>query len=180
MAADELIRGDDDLPEGDRQLLSTIRKVLWDYEPLRATRPTITVSVTAGMVRLQGRVRTLAIKEIAEYSVHRLDPVRAVRNDLVADPEVVRAVADAIAADLELGPLCPLLDAREGVVQISGTVPSEDLARRLVELTASVPLVEDVQNYLQVRPVEAVTAATNGAVIHGTATTASITEHEGQ
>ena len=175
MAAEELIRGADDLPEADRHLLAAIRKTLWDYEPLRATRPTLNVSVAEGRVRLQGRVRTLAIKEIAEYTVLRLAGVRAVRNDLVADPEVARAVADAVAADPELGPLCPRLDARDGVIIISGDVPSEEVAGRLVELVRSVPLVEDVTSYLQVRPIAA-PAATTGAATNGTATTAASTE----
>jgi osmotically-inducible protein OsmY len=179
MAAEEIIRGADDLPEADRRLLAVIRKTLWDYEPLRATRPTLNVDVDAGRVRLQGRVRTLAIKEIAEYSVHRLAGVRAVRNDLVADPEVVRAVADAIADDPELGPLCPRLDARDGVVVLTGDVPSEDVGSRLVELVSGVPLVEDVTSYLQVRPVTA-TAAPNGAGANGTATTPANTEHGNQ
>jgi hypothetical protein len=175
MAAEELILGADDLPEADRRLLNAIRKTLWDYEPLRATRPTLQVAVIEGRVRLEGRVRTLAIKEIAEYSVHRLNGVRAVRNDLVADPEVVRAVADAIAADPELGPLCPLLDARDGVVTLAGDVPSEEEAVRLIELVRSVPLVEDVTSFLQVRPAT-VAAATNGTAANDTATSAVVTE----
>jgi len=182
MAAEELIVGDDDLSEGDRHVLAAIRRILWDYEPLRATRPIVHVAVTDGMVRLDGRVRTLAIKEIAEYSVLGVKGVRAVRNDLLADPEVVRAVADAIAADSELGPLCPLLDARDGVVTISGDVPSDEAVDRLLELVRSVPLVEDVTSYLRVRPLVSTVAATNGAATNGTATvtngTAPATEAE--
>src|SRR5262249_45289424 len=122
MAAEEMFRAADDLPNADRHLLTAIRKVLWAYEPLRATRPTLEIFVRDGRVTLSGRVRTLAIKEISEYMVFRLDGVRAVRNDLVADPEVMRDVADAIAADPELGPLCPRVDVREGVVSLSGDV----------------------------------------------------------
>ena len=50
--------------------------------------------------------------------VVRLEGVRAVRNDLVADPEVMRDVADAVAADAEFGPLCPRIDVRYGVVSL--------------------------------------------------------------
>src|SRR5262245_13195216 len=90
--AHEIIRLADDLPEADRHLLELIRKTLLDYEPLRATRPVLDVTINQGLVTLAGRVRTSAIKEIAELLVHQLAGVRAVRNDLVADPEVVRAV----------------------------------------------------------------------------------------
>jgi osmotically-inducible protein OsmY len=164
--AHEMFDQDDDLPEADRQLLAVIQKTLWDYEPLRATRPVLHISVDGGLARLQGRVRTSAIKEIAELLVHHLSEVRAVRNDLIADPEVVRAVADAFAADPEIGPACPIVDVRDGVVILVGDLPSEELANRAVELASSVPLVASVTSSLQVKaPAPAVsTNGTNGAV----------------
>jgi osmotically-inducible protein OsmY len=160
--AEELFRGADDLPEADRHLLNAIRKVLWAYEPLRATRPTLDIGVREGRVTLTGRVRTLAIKEISEYMVIRLNGVLAVRNDLVADPEVVREVADVIAADPELAPLCPRVDSRYGVVSLAGDVPSEAVAQRLIELVGAVPVVESVTSYLTVEPI----VATNGTASH--------------
>jgi osmotically-inducible protein OsmY len=161
--AHEIFRVDDDLPDADRQLLMTIRKTLLDYEPLRATRPVLEVSVREGLVQLQGRVRTSAIKEIAEFLMLRIPGIRAVRNELVADPEVVRAVADAFAADSELGPACPIIDARDGVAILAGSVPSEDLVRRAIEVASAVPLVASVTSHLDVRPPEPV-QSTNGAV----------------
>src|SRR5215213_4753205 len=121
--AHEIIRLDDDLPEADRHLLDIIRRTLLNYEPLRATRPVLDVSIS------QGRVRTSAIKEVAELLVLQLTGVRAVRNDLVADPEVVRAVADAFGDDPEVGPACPIVESRDGVVILVGDVPSEAVAR---------------------------------------------------
>jgi osmotically-inducible protein OsmY len=165
--AHEIIRLDDDLPEADRPLLEQIRKVLLDYEPLRATRPVMDVTLEAGLVHLQGRVRTSAIKEIAELLVLHIQGVRAVRNDLVSDPEVVRAVADAFAADPEVGPACPIVEARDGVVILVGDVPSESVARRALEIASNVPLVASVTNRLDAaKPVLA--HSTNGT--NGTAT----------
>jgi osmotically-inducible protein OsmY len=160
--AEEMFRGADDLPEADRRLLLEIRKALWGYEPLRATRPTLDLAVHDGRVTMAGRVRTLAIKEISEYMVVRLEGVRAVRNDLVADPEVMRDVADAVAGDPELGPLCPRIDVRYGVVSLSGDVPSEAVARRLIEFVAGVPRVVSVTSYLAIEPLR----PTNGAMSH--------------
>jgi osmotically-inducible protein OsmY len=159
----EIFRLDDDLPDADRHVLNVIRKVLLDYEPLRATRPVLDVSVRDGLVHLHGRVRTSAIKEIAELLVLQLPVVRAVRNDLIADPEVVRAVADAFAADPAIGPACPIVDCRDGVVILIGAVPSEELARRAVELATAVPLVASVTSHLRVVPPVAVHSS-NGAV----------------
>ena len=163
----EIFPIDDDLPEADRRLLNVIRKTLLDYEPLRATRPILEVTVHEGLVHMRGRVRTSAIKEIAELLVLQLAPVRAVRNELIADPEVVRAVADAFAADPELGPTCPIVDARDGVVILLGDVPSEELARRAVDVATAVPLVASVTSHLRIVPpvaIHATTGSTNGAV----------------
>jgi osmotically-inducible protein OsmY len=166
--AHEIIRSDDDLPEADRHVLNVIRKTLLAYEPLRATRPVLNVSIREGLVHLQGRVRTSAIKEIAELLVHQLDAVRAVRNELIADPEVVRAIADAFAADSEVGPACPIVDVRDGVAILIGDVPSEEVARRAIDLASAVPLVEAVTSHLHVGP-PALAHSTNGAVAVATA-----------
>jgi hypothetical protein len=179
MAAEEMFRAADDLPEEDRELLLEIRKALWAYEPLRATRPTLIIGVQDGRVVLSGRVRTLAIKEVAEYLVLGVAGVRAVRNDLLADPEVARSVADAVAADPELGPLCPRIDARDGVVHLAGDVPSSAVAQRLIDLATAQPLVASVVSYLTVEPVAAL--VTNGALAHaeanGTVAVAAPTEN---
>jgi osmotically-inducible protein OsmY len=170
--AQEIFPIDDDLPEADRRALNVIRKTLLDYEPLRATRPILDVTVHDGLVHMRGRVRTSAIKEIAELLVHQLQPVRAVRNELIADPEVVRAVADAFAADPDLGPACPIVDARDGVVILIGDVPSDALARRAVEVASSVPLVASVTSHLRVAPpvvVHTTNGSANGAVAVATA-----------
>jgi osmotically-inducible protein OsmY len=161
--AHEIIRLPDDLPEADRHLMELIRKTLLDYEPLRATRPVLDITISQGLVSLAGRVRTSAIKEIAELLVHQLPGVRAVRNDLVADPEVVRAVADAFAADPELGPACPIIEARDGMVILVGDVPTEAAARRAVDVASEVPLVASVTSHLKVA-VPVLAHSTNGAV----------------
>jgi osmotically-inducible protein OsmY len=163
---------DDDLADDDRQVLMLIRRTLLDYEPLRATRPVLDVSYRDGLVALAGRVRTSAIKEIAELLVLHLPGVRAVRNDLVADPEVVRAVADALAADPELGPACPIVESRDGVVILVGSVPSEEAALRAVQITNTVPIIASVTSYLKVAPPvvhHSVNGSSNGAVAVATA-----------
>jgi osmotically-inducible protein OsmY len=114
-------------------------------------------------VHLEGRVRTSAIKEVAELLVHNLAGVRAVRNDLVSDPEVVRAVADAFGADSEVGPACPIVDARDGVVILIGEMPSESVVRRAIDLASGVSLVASVTSHLRVAPAATAHSA-NGAV----------------
>jgi osmotically-inducible protein OsmY len=161
MAAEELIRSPDDLSDDDDRLVREIRRTLLAYEPLRSTRPLLEVGVEDGRVSLGGRMRTGAMKEIAEYLLLRVSGVRAVRNEVVTDPEVVRAVADALASDDRLGPLCIQVEARNGQVVLSGAVPDESSAARAREIAAGVPTVADVQSALLVRP--EVAAGSNGA-----------------
>ena len=156
-----MIRSREDLTEADGERMLAIRRTLWEYETLRATRTVLDVEVEDGRVRLSGRMRTEAMKEVAEYLVMRLPNVRAVRNDVVTDPEVVRAVADALAADDRLGPACIRVEARNGEVTLLGAVPDEALIRRAEELAAGVPVVASVRHRLLVEAAAA--APTNGA-----------------
>src|SRR5882762_4768315 len=88
-----------ELQKHEKKLYTRVRRVLWDYEPLRASHAEIFIDVQNDAVRLRGRVRTLPQKIISEMLVRRMTDVDSVTNDLVADPEVVRAVADALAQD---------------------------------------------------------------------------------
>ncbi|MDP8922982.1 MAG: BON domain-containing protein [Chloroflexota bacterium] len=153
------IRSDSRLSDEDADLVGRVRKALWEYEPLRASRPRLDVRVDGGRVILAGRMRTLAMKEIAEYLLRRLDGVNAVRNDIVADPEVIQAVADALAADPEFGPLCIRVDARDGDVVLAGDVPSEAIADRALDVASRVPIAERVGSRLIVRA-----EAANGSI----------------
>lgn len=140
--------------EADKRLFHEARRVLWEYEPLRATQPQLTLTVDQGVVRLAGRVRTLAMKDIAGYLLRRVPGVVRVENELVADTEVVRSVADTLAADPELAPLCLRVDARDGVATLSGDLPRAELEQRALDVARRAPLVRDVVSQLTVRPPE--------------------------
>ncbi len=173
--AEQMIRADEDLSEVDRELILAIRKTLWDYEPLRATKPVLDVQVDDGRVTLSGRVRTLAMKEIAEYLVRRLEGVRAIRNEVVADPEVVRAVADALAAEDDLAPLCVRIDARNGMAVLMGSAPGDEIIQRALDVASSVPVVAGVESRLVVQPESA-----DGAVSTAARATNGLTSRAGQ
>lgn len=137
--------------EADRRLFLAVRRHLWEYEPLRATRPRLELDAHHGTVRVWGRVRTQAMKEIVGYLCGRAEGVAVVSNELVSDTELVRQVADALAADESLAPLCPRVDARDGVVTLSGELPSPELEARALEAARSVPDLADVVSELVVR-----------------------------
>ena len=138
------------LAQAEKKVYSRVRRVLWDYEPLRASHAEIDIHVASGIVRLRGRVRTLPQKLIAKVLVERMTDVGEVTNELVADPEVVRAVADALAQDERTAAYVIRVDSRHGVVVLRGEVPSDAVLQAAIEIAAMVPLVSSVRNALAV------------------------------
>jgi osmotically-inducible protein OsmY len=138
------------LERSDKKIFTRVRRVLWDYEPLRASHAEIYIDVDRGSVRLRGRVRTLPQKLIADVLVSRMQDVGSVTNDLIADPDVVRAVADALAQDDRTAAYVIRVEARHGVVTLRGEVATEAIQTAAVQITASVPLVNSVRNQMSV------------------------------
>jgi BON domain len=138
------------LERAEKKLFSRVRRVLWDYEPLRASHAEIDIAIDGQSVRLSGRVRTMPQKLIASGLVERMTDVGAVTNELIADPEVVRAVADALAQDERTAAYVLRVDSRHGVVVLRGEVPSEDVRQAAIDIAATVPLVSSVRNALVV------------------------------
>jgi osmotically-inducible protein OsmY len=134
------------LERAEKKTYTRVRRVLWDYEPLRASHAEIFIDVEGDQVRLRGRVRTLPQKLIASGIVARMPEVRGVTNELIADPDVVRAVADALAEDERTAPYVLRVDARHGVVSLRGEVPSQAVQEAAMATAATVPLVATVRN----------------------------------
>ena len=134
----------------EKRIYSRVRRVLWDYEPLRASHAEIFIDVDGQSVRLRGRVRTLPQKLIATVLVQRMPEVASVTNELIADPEVVRAVADALAQDNRTAPYVIRVEARHGIATLRGEVPSDNVQQAAIDIASKVPLVSTVRNQLAV------------------------------
>ena len=139
---------DRDLARTEKKIYTRVRRVLWDYEPLRASHAEIFIDVQGEHVGLRGRVRTLPQKLIASGLVERMPDVGSVTNELIADPEVVRAVADALAQDDRTAAYVIRVDCRHGVATLRGEVPSEGVQQAAVEIASSVPLFNIVRDQL--------------------------------
>ena len=139
---------DRDLARGEKKIYTRVRRVLWDYEPLRASHAEIFIDVDGSTVRLRGRVRTLPQKLIADVLVRRMDEVASVTNELIADPEVVRAVADALAQDERTAPYVIRVDSRHGIVTLRGEVPTDAVQQTASDLASGIPIVQSVRNQL--------------------------------
>jgi osmotically-inducible protein OsmY len=138
------LRGDE------KKRWAQVRQTLWDYEPLRASHAEILIEVQGRTVRLSGRVRTLSQKVIAGLLVQRLPEVQSVANDLVADAEVVRAVADALARDERTAPYVIQVEARHGVVMLRGEVATEGVRQAAVEVASQTSAAVAVHDRLTI------------------------------
>jgi osmotically-inducible protein OsmY len=134
------------LERAEKKTYTRVRRVLWDYEPLRASHAEIFIDVEGNQVRLRGRVRTQPQKLIASGIVARMPEVGEVVNELIADPDVVRAVADALAQDERTAAYVLRVDARHGVVTLRGEVPSQAVQDAAMAIASEVPLVATVRN----------------------------------
>jgi osmotically-inducible protein OsmY len=141
---------DRDLERAERKIYTRVRRVLWDYEPLRASHAEIFIDVDGDHVRLRGRVRTLPQKLIANALVERMPEVGSVTNNLIADPEVVRAVADSLAQDDRTAAYVIRMDSRHGVVTLRGEVASTEVADAAMQIASAVPLVQTARNQLTI------------------------------
>jgi osmotically-inducible protein OsmY len=141
---------DQGLDRAEKKIHSRVRCVLWDYEPLRASHAEIFIDVEGQGVRLSGRVRTMPQKLIASMLVGRMTEVDHVTNELIADPDVVRAVADALAQDSRTAAYVIRVESRHGIVILRGEVPTDAVQQAALEIAASVPLVSSVRNQLMI------------------------------
>jgi osmotically-inducible protein OsmY len=136
--------------ETDRRLFFKLRNALWDYEPLRASGAQLTLDVSHQVVQVSGRVRSVAQKQLIDALVGRIEGVREVQNQLVADPEIARDVALALARDSELASHVIQVVSQLGEVTLYGSVPSETLRDRAIEIAAGLGVVRSVESGLVV------------------------------
>jgi osmotically-inducible protein OsmY len=103
-----------------QSLKQSIEEALQAYSPLRTSRAEITVTLDDGQVTLSGFVPSGSI------------------NDILADPDLERSVAMALAADSRTR-LWPIrVRAELGNVQLQGQVPDEDAAQVALEVARQV------------------------------------------
>jgi len=150
---------DRELERDEKRIYTRVRRVLWDYEPLRASHAEIFIEVQGSAVRLRGRVRTSPQKLIAGALVERMPETDIVINELIADPDVVREVAFALGSDPRTAPYVLRVDSRHGTVTLRGEVPNESVVQAATDIATAVPTVSSVRTQV----------ATGGEVYPGVA-----------
>jgi osmotically-inducible protein OsmY len=136
----------------DADIAAYIHKALRGYTPLYATAPPIHVEVEDGIVTLRGVVRGVALRHEAGRLAAEVVGAESVRNELLDDPTIERAVAQALAthpyARLITNPV--LVKSYHGEGTLTGQVASQIQQMIAESVTRTVPGVSEVVNALVV------------------------------
>jgi len=131
-------------------LKQSVEDALEAYSPLRTSRSEVSVSAEDGQIILSGYVPSASIKRMAAVLAGSVDGVNKVVNDLVAAPDLERAVAVALASDDRTRPWPIRVRAELGYVQLQGSVPDEEAARAALEVARRVGGPKQVLSALKV------------------------------
>jgi|DewCreStandDraft_1066081.scaffolds.fasta_scaffold22251_2 osmotically-inducible protein OsmY len=139
---------DEGLGDRERELLYRVRDAVVRYRPIQASGSPLWIRWREGTVVLEGRVRSLPLKAIAERLARSAAGGHPLACNLIADPEVAVAVATALALDPRTN-LCPVqVHCQLGVVHLRGVVPTAEMAAAAAEIAQAVPGVARVVNEL--------------------------------
>lgn len=131
-------------------LKQSIEDALQAYSPLRTSRSDITMRVDDGQVTLSGYVPSNSIKRMAAFLAGSVDGVSEVVNELLADPDLERSVAVALAADERTRSLTVRVRAEIGNVQLQGFVPDEAALQLALDVARKVDGPRQIVNALKV------------------------------
>ncbi len=133
----------------DDELERDVEEALSREELLRVLALPVRARVEDGVVVLRGHVHNRALAARAEELARSVPGVLEVRNELVVDHELLQEVVSSVQADPATRALRGyFLRVRDGVVEVTGTLPSLEDARRLEEAIARVSGVRGVANHL--------------------------------
>lgn len=133
----------------DDELERDVEEALQREELLRVLALPVRAEVTDGVVRLRGHVHNRALAARAEEVARSVPGVVDVRNELVVDHELLQQVVASVQADEATRHLVGyFLRVRDGVVEVTGTVPSLEAARALERAIARVPGVRGIANHM--------------------------------
>jgi osmotically-inducible protein OsmY len=151
------VRPVDEDHRDDRQLQSAATAVLrWDARVPDGVR----VSVTDGVLRLDGVVGRFADREAAEEAVRNLVGVRDVVNEIKlipthSSPDLLSEVQAMVRRRFASGGRFLSVSVQDGVVRLRGTVPAYAVIDDVERSVRSIPGVKRIDNQLLVGSEEA-------------------------
>lgn len=134
----------------DSVIAAEVDRALWKDDVLRQSDyHEIDVTVSNGIVSLDGYVMARSIKDRAEQTARKVPVVLGVENHLIPDGQVVMAVAQALGHDVHTREQVVYVSAHNGMVSLNGEVNSAAVRTAIEECAAGVPIVRGVLNYVQ-------------------------------
>jgi osmotically-inducible protein OsmY len=112
----------------------------------------VRVTVDAGAVTLNGALPRASYQRAAQARARRVPGVLGVRDETVADDDLVTAVAQALLADPQTRVAHLRVSCRSGAVWLDGVLPAGADVATAGALAAAVPGVTAVHNGATVRP----------------------------
>jgi osmotically-inducible protein OsmY len=137
------------LGNAEGELLYRVSESIDRYEPIRASGSRIQVGLRQGSVVLTGRVRSHPLQVLAERLGAAAAGGHPFVSELIADPDVIMAVATALALDPRTNAVPVYVDCSLGSVRLMGAAPTAAMVVAATEIARGVPGVVDVQNDLQ-------------------------------
>jgi osmotically-inducible protein OsmY len=122
----------------------------------------VRVAVTEGTVTLSGAVPRASYRRAARACARGVPGVLGVRDETVADEDLVVGVAQALLADPDTRAAHLLVTCRRGEVWLDGRLPSAAARTTASALAAAVPGVAVVHNGAAVRAARAPGSASSG------------------
>lgn len=132
----------------DDELERDVEEALQRDELLRLLGLPIRVEVEDGLVRLRGHVHNRALSARAEEIARSVPGVLGVENRLVVDLELLQRVSAALLSTPKVRSLPVHVRVREGIVELTGSVPTLEDAREVERTIAALPEVRAVSNRL--------------------------------
>lgn len=139
-------------------LKQSVEEALQAYSPLRTSRSDISVTANDGIVTLTGYVPSSSIKGMAAVLANSVGSVNQVVNALIADPELERSVALALARDDRTRSWPIRVRSEIGHVQLQGQVPDEESMKIALEVASTIEGPKEVVNALRVKESEPLAA----------------------
>jgi osmotically-inducible protein OsmY/sporulation protein YlmC with PRC-barrel domain len=134
----------------DAELRAAVEAALEGFKPVMLyERPYMRVTVTDGVVTLEGHVSSRLRAEHIEAVVATVPGVQAVNNRLICDDELEVQVAQALGADPRTRARPIAVHARHGVVTLSGRVTEAAVAEAATTVAAALPTVRAVVNRIE-------------------------------
>ncbi len=133
------------MSEVDRALYEAVVDAIEDIISVRESQSPLKVSVQDGVVTISGVTFTEPMRRRVLVTVARIEGVQHVVDQLWDDNDFEIAVSAALGGIPELWTGRSLqVHSYNGFVSLHGTVPSEDLKARAVELATAIPGIQGV------------------------------------